>query len=525
MKKFYLFIIEMVLVTGLCAQSTFHKSLGIPNNGGSLYRSQRTTDGGFVSVGRVSDNAVSDNDFLIMKTDAAGNGSWIKRYSTADFEEFTDVIEVAGGGLVAVGTSTNMGTFISGAVVKKIDAAGVGLWTKTYSVSGHSAGARMIQKDDAGNLYILGSVSVDGSSDDYLIMKLDANGNILTQATFGTPDYDYPLAFVRKGNGDLFICGWDNTMSGENIHLLKVNANMTLAWNRKISGTTRYFAYDMKERADGNLVLAGRYDDGGSSYDILICTMDASTGDQVWAKSYSSADDFGTYAYGVTVASGDVIAVTGPAETAGQGTFLLGTDATGNLTWSYRYGEPGSTGEGYGVTTASDGGYLVCGLYSNSSDAIVQLLKTNSAGYLACNSAAYELTVTSITLPIQTLSVTTGTTSLTAQDLILTETPYSNLATICLGTGTPEVTASAFTISPNPSNGRFTVTVPGTYAGATVMLVNNAGEELLRESMPSGNGMTSVSKSFETGAPGGIYVVKVDDGRETVVRKLCIVGK
>jgi hypothetical protein len=224
----------------------------------------------------------------------------------------------------------------------------------------------------------------------------------------------------------------------------------------------------------------------------------------------------------LTISQGDVIAVTGPAETSSQGTFLLATDATGNLNWSYRYGEPGATSEGYGVTTASDGGYLLCGLYSNSSDAIVQLLKTNSTGYLACNSSAYSLAVTPVTLPMQSLTVATGTTNLTAQDLTLTETAYSNLATICLGTGNTETAGSAFTVSPNPSDGRFTLKVPGTYAGAQVTLVNTSGTELLKESLPSGSAKSSISKTIDIEAPDGIYIVKIDDGKQQVTRKVCI---
>jgi hypothetical protein len=522
MKKVYLIIFAVSLVTGLQSQSTFHKSLAIAGKDGFLYRTQHTTDGGFVSVGRLIDGTTSENDFLIIKTDAAGNSSWIKQYSTTDFEEFTDAVEIAGGGLVAVGTSTNMTTFISTAVVKKLNDAGVSQWTKTYGISGHSCGAKKISKDENGNLYVLGSVAVDGASDDYFIMKLDAGGNILSQTTFGTPDYDFPLAFVRKGNGDLFICGWDNTFSGENIHILKINANMTLAWNKKISGPILYFAYDMQERADGDLVLAGRYDDGGTSYDVLICTLDDITGEQVWAKTYSSSDNFGIYAYGVTVASGDVIAVTGPAETTDKGTFLLATDATGNLSWSNRYGEPGATGEGYGVTAASDGGYMLCGFYSNSSGAIIQLLKANSGGYLPCNSEAFGLTVSSITLPMQTLSVTTGTSSLTAQDLTLTETSYSNLTTICLGTGTPALPEPAINLSPNPSDGRFTITAPGSYAGAKVTLANTAGVELMRSSFPSGDGSPSIIKTFAIDVPAGVYIVKINDGKHLETRKLFI---
>lgn len=523
MKNLYLIILAFSFSAGLFAQSSFHKSFSLPGKSGFLYRSGITSDGGFVSVGRVSDFSTFDDDFLIMKTDASGNPSWIKKNSTPDFEEFTDLAEVANGDIVAVGSSTNMNTFLSTAVVEKFNSAGVPQWCKSYSVDAHSTNAKKIAKDSDGNLYVLGTVAVDGSADDYFIMKLDAGGNILSQTTFGTPDSDYPLGFIRKSNGDFFICGWDNTFTGENIHLLKINSDMTVAWNKLITGPIRYFAYDIRERSDGNLVLAGRFDDTSTSFDILICTLDDSSGEQVWAKSYSAADGGGTYAYGLTIAAGDVITVTGPSSTTEQGTFLLSTDASGSINWSNKYGQPGSSSMGYGVTTASDGSYLVCGPLSNSSDAIVQLLKTNSSGALACNSSGYELLVTSITLPMQTREVAVGTASLLAQNHTLTETSYNTLETICLGTGFADKSSVNVAISPNPSQGKFTVTVPGSYAGLKIALYNSDGMELMSTSLPSGTENQVVSKTFETDVPEGIYFVKIGGGLNQITRKLVII--
>lgn len=507
MKKIYLVIIAITLVTGLHAQSSFHKSFSLAGKGGLLYRIIQTSDGGFASAGRVDDNASFDGDFLIIKTDAAGNASWIRQYPSADSEEFTDVIEVTGGGLVAAGNSFNMNTFLTTAVIVKFNADGVRLWSKKYSINAHSASARKIAKDDAGNIYVLGTVDVDGSSDDYFILKLDANGNILSQNTFGTPDFDYPLAFVRKGNGDFFICGWDNTFNGENIHLLKINADMTVAWSKMMSGMVKYFAYDMKELSGGDLVLAGRFDNGASSYDILLCTIDDSNGEQVWAKSYSAAEGFGIYAYGVAIGAGDEIVVTGSAENTGQGTFVMSANASGNLNWAYKNGAPGSSGLGYGIAPVSGGGYMVCGPLSNSNDAIVQLIKTSSDGTIPCNSNGFDLLSTPFTLPMVTKTVTSGTVSLSVQDLTMTESSFNNLTTICLGTGGDEMAESIINAGPNPSDGRFTITLPESYAGSQVKVVNTSGKEVFQGTMPSATGMNSISYTFTIDVPAGAYFV------------------
>jgi len=214
--------------------------------------------------------------------------------------------------------------------------------------------------------------------------------------------------------------------------------------------------------------------------------------------------------------------VTGPAESSDQGTFLLSTDASGNISWSYKFGAPGSTSEGYGITTAPDGGYLVCGFYSNNNDEILQFLKTNSNGYLPCNSTVYGLSASSLTLPMQSIAVATGTTNLSAQDLILNETSYSNLGTICLGTGIPAISESSVTLSPNPSDGRFTITAPQSSAGSKITIVNTTGLELFHSSMPAGDGSNAISKQVTINLPAGAYFVKIDDGKQLTTRKLLI---
>jgi len=460
MKKIVLSILLLALGHILSAQSTFHKSFSIPGKSGLLYRCGQTTDGGFVSAGKVSDFTTFDDDFLIIKTDATGNAGWIKKLSTPDSEEFTDFVETADGGLVAVGSSFNMTTFLSQAVVVRFNASGTRLWTKAYSSASGSVNVKRIQQDATGNLYVLGTIEGAATSSDYLILTLDATGNFVSKSIFSTPDMDYPLSFLRSSSGEFFIDGWDNTFSGENIHLIKLNANMTVAWSKRISGTTKYFAYDMQELPDGKIILAGRYDEGTPAYDILLACFDPSTGNQVWAKSYSSSEGFGTYAYGVTIQNINEIVITGLVENTDKGTLLMAASQDGNLVWSHKSGAPGSTGLGYGVGKNTDGGFIICGNFEGGNDEIVQLIRTGSNGEVPCYSDNFDLTDNSVTLPVQDVSLTSQTGTIVVQDIVLNEESFNTLGNVCLGAGTGEMNSERYMISPNPSTGVFTVTMP-----------------------------------------------------------------
>jgi hypothetical protein len=463
------------------------------------------------------------DDMLIFKTDASGNASWIKKIATPDSEAFTDIVETSGNDLVAVGSTISMTTFQLQAVVEKFNFAGTKQWSKSYGVSGLSSSAKCIVKDGAGNLYILGSVDVAGSLTDYFVMKLDADGNIIAQSTFGTPQSDFPLAFHRSSNGDLYIAGWQNNGTGENIHILKINNSLGMVWNKLVSSTDRYFAYDIGEKSDGSIVLAGRFDDTSTSYDILICNLDDSNGEQVWAKKYSAIAGMRTYAYGLTIGAGDEIAVTGIVEGTDQGTLFLGVNGSGNISTSWQSGVAGSIGNGYGISKSSDGGYMICGPLGGSSNEIVQMIKTNGNGEIPCNNSEFGLSAGDITLPSNSLTIATGTAVLTAQDVTLTEAGFNTIGTICIETGLDDLADEESIVYPNPASGSFTVTVPGNFGESLLQIYNSGGKEIFRQFLNPGS-MAVLNNEHNLDIPSGIYVIRITSGVRQIIRKLVVIA-
>ena len=522
MKNIYLTIIASLILLGSNGQPLFQKYLSIANSGGILYRTIQTGDGGFAAVGQVTDNASFLSDFLAIKTDANGNASWIKQLANANNDDsFTDLIETTGG-IAAVGSTMNFTTFISQAVVEKFDATGVKLWCKTYSIGGVSSVARKVQKDDAGNLYVLGTVDMGVTLADYFILKLDANGNILQQTVFGTPGTDFPLSFLRKSSGEFFIGGWADTGAGENINLIKVSSAMTVTWSKLISGSIKYFAYDMKEKSNGNIVMAGRYDDGATSYDVLIIEFNANTGDVVWAKSYSTQDDLAAYAYGLAIKLGDMIAITGVVEDSTRGTLLLGTDATGTFTWSERIGSlTGEYGSGYGIAKTGDAGYIVCGNRGDNNNSIAQLFKLDGSGDGPCNRTLYPFTETVRTLPSQNLTITVNAGSLTAQDITPSQISLTSLEDICSATGIADkYYTNEIGIYPNPSQGKITLSFEKLLPVASIKIFNSQGRELY--SIPESVGFLTGYVQINLDLPKGIYLIQVNKGDKQYTRKLII---
>jgi hypothetical protein len=81
-----------------------NKSYSYPQSG-SNYIAHKVSDGGIVGVG-ITTNAVESNAGYIMKTDAAGNVLWQKRYNHGEnVDYFVDFIETKDGGLLVSGAA------------------------------------------------------------------------------------------------------------------------------------------------------------------------------------------------------------------------------------------------------------------------------------------------------------------------------------------------------------------------------------------------------------------------------------
>ena len=71
----------------------------------------------------------------------------------------------------------------------------------------HDWGKDMIQTDD-GSLFVIGSTqSIGSGSFDMYLLKLDRNGNMLWEKTYGESDFEYGNAISSNPAGNLSFLG------------------------------------------------------------------------------------------------------------------------------------------------------------------------------------------------------------------------------------------------------------------------------------------------------------------------------
>lgn len=209
---------------------------------------QQVSDGGYILAGYSWSNSgdVSGNhggsDCWIVKLDSAGEIIWQKCLGGSSNDKAYSVQQTFNGGYIVAGTSESNDGDVSGNHL-------------TYD-----------------NYYEDSVPSID-----YWIVNLDSNGNIIWQKSLGGSGIDEAFSILQTTDGGFIVAGYtysnDGDVTGnhltvygtpsEDYWIVKLDSNGNVVWQKCLGGNTTELAYSIEQTTDGGYVVAG----GGGSYD------------------------------------------------------------------------------------------------------------------------------------------------------------------------------------------------------------------------------------------------------------------
>ena len=253
-------------------------------------------------------------------------------YGGSEDDTFHDVTATNDGGFIALGYSqsidgdiTDNTTQVNMYWLVKTDSAGNIQWSKTYGGTNDDRGEEVIQTSDGGYAMIGYSRSSDGDVSNnegfqyHWVVKLDAQGEIQWEKSYGFPGSDQAFSIIQTLDGGYFTSGFlDVTASnGEGNDLIetgnedttratlhgvgefwghKLDANGTMEWRRYFGGTNNDRAYASVQADDGGILMVGAsestdFDISNSkgSYDFWAVRLDAS-GELLWERSFGGSE-------------------------------------------------------------------------------------------------------------------------------------------------------------------------------------------------------------------------------------------
>ena len=388
MKVFYFFVCCLMLLN--CSKKEplsfpiSEGSLGeittIKNYGGSkndvANAVVKTQDGGAAVLGYtqsingdISDKTVEDFDFWILKLDAENNIQWSKTFGGSEDDRGNDILQTKDGGFAILGYSTSSNLDVPG----------------------------------------------NAGSQDFWMIKLDANGTISWSKTFGYLGADFGTTLLQTADNSYLITGvLDVTASGGqgnsrnsqrhaggDIWAIKLSENGDLQWSKYFGGSFTDAPFGIVETEDHNFIIAGSSDsadvdisNNNGSYDFWVLKI-TSNGSLLWERSFGGSEI--DEARAITATNDGNFIIVGDTRSADKDVsnnngaadvWILKMNLDGNLIWERTIG--GSSFDvARSVARAQDNGFIISGSsrslnegFTNQGQNDALLLKIDSEGNL-----------------------------------------------------------------------------------------------------------------------------------------------
>ena len=287
------------------------------------------------------------------------------------------IAQTADGGYALAGYTTSLSnaTLNRDFWLVKIDANGDMQWNKTYGGDNNDDAYSLVQTSDGGYAIIGLTKSYGVGNWDFWLVKTDSAGDVEWNQTYGGAEADEAWSIIETGDNGYAIVGHTESYGAgtADFWLVKTDSTGNVEWNQTYGGTGVDEAYSFVTTSDGGYAIAGR-----SEGDSWLVKVDSS-GNHEWNNTYGGAGD--EYTASVVETSDGGYAMAGSSETWGLDFWLVKTDSSGNQQWTHTYG--GENNEvAHCIIQTNDAGYVLAG-YTNSIGAgqyDFWLVKTDSTG-------------------------------------------------------------------------------------------------------------------------------------------------
>ena len=150
------------------------------------------------------------------------------------------------------------------------------MWSQTYGGELDDEATSIVEAEDRGYVIAGTTHSFGAGGADFWLFKTDESGNMLWNRTFGGPENDFAQAMIKTNDGGYVIAGETNSFGagGSDCWLIKVDHNGNVQWNKTYGESTSDGANAVIQTSDGGYALVGYATDDNASTDSWFVKSD-----------------------------------------------------------------------------------------------------------------------------------------------------------------------------------------------------------------------------------------------------------
>lgn len=250
---------------------TYDYGFGEDDRGHAVWQ---TSDGGYVIAGQtiIIHGVFANYDMYIIKTDANGNVQWTRIFyrQEEDADVALGVQQLNDGGYI-VGGFTHSSPW--SAYVLRLDSLGNPVWSNIYPGEWQSE-CYDIQSTPDGGFLLTGTESSFTTDTDFLIIKLNADGNLLWKKIYGTDHAEIGYNIKQLNDGGFIFAGMSSQLGGYDMYVVRTNSTGDLLWSQLIGGTSDDRAFAIASAQNGiHFVTGWAYSYGQGQGDVYLVKL------------------------------------------------------------------------------------------------------------------------------------------------------------------------------------------------------------------------------------------------------------
>lgn len=477
---------------------TFQKTFGTAQGDDEAFNITKSSDGGLIAVGHSAANGTTNHDGLVMKFDSKGTLLWSRTVGGAQEDLLSQVVATPDGGCIASGATNSNGvtTFTGDAWLVRFDGSGNLLWQKRYFVNGSPGNISILTGTSDGGVAFTGTFPYNPGISDWMVVKVDANGNIQWQRKLGSGNSDSGNGIIEDNHGGLglVVCGvyYGSTLYDGVISKLDLTTG-SLMWTKTYDFDSRSsWLGPIGKTSDGLIFNALHVDGFGFENAKPGIVKTDFNGNIIWAKEFTLPNC--REGRTVVLPDGSLMMVQSEIpHDAASDLHLTRIDANGNIMWAKKYPRAGTQwfwnliADGNSVVGA---GMSTVGSYNDMMLARVDLngrMGTCSSQNVTATTRNNVVNNINFNWPVNTaLNLSTANTAYTAA----TFTPVENV--LC-SDGCPTITISSPTVNENAGSASVQVCIPAPAATTLVYQYTTAnGSAISGSDYTGGSGTVTI---------------------------------
>ena len=237
----------------------------------------QTVDEGYAVCGYTGAKDWGEVDCWVIKLDENVNTVWDNIFGGIGWDETNTILQTEDGGYVVFGFVQSKNEGREDAWIAKLDENGEIVWDKAFGGSQNDEVFSGIKTADGGYAVCGYTESKGAGGYDAWIAKLDENGEMAWDKAFGGIEAEVANSIIQTGDGGYALAGytWSKGAGREDVWVIKLNENGEVVWDKTFGGSDEDVARCIIQAEDGGYVLAGYTESKGvGRYDAWVIKLD-----------------------------------------------------------------------------------------------------------------------------------------------------------------------------------------------------------------------------------------------------------